>query len=61
MEISMTNQELLEKIQNGELPKTGIIRRTGAAQHIVVTTQIDGETVVVPDIELEKSSKKETA
>lgn len=48
----MTNQELLEKIKSGELPKSGIFLRTGAAKTIVVTTQVAGETVVVPDIDL---------
>lgn len=48
----MTTKELLEKIKNGELPKSGIIGRTGSARDIIVTTTIDGETVVVPDIDM---------
>lgn len=48
----MNTEELLLKIEAGELPKAGIIRRMGSAKHIVVTTQVDGKTVVVPDVEI---------
>lgn len=50
----MTTDELLDKIQSGELPKAGIIRRSGAAKHITVTTVVDGQTVEVPDIDLDE-------
>jgi len=52
----MTNEELFQKIQSGELPPAGIIRRTGAAKNIIVTTVVNGETVAVPDIELSQEA-----
>lgn len=48
----MDNQELLEKIQSGELPTMGILRRSGAAKKIRVTTVVDGEVVEVSDVDL---------
>ena len=49
----MTKQELMEKMKNGELPKAGIFRRTGAGKHVQVTTTINGKREIVPDINLE--------
>lgn len=55
----MTYEEILEKVQSGELPTHGIIRRTGSAANIRVTTVVDGETVEVPVVNLEESPVEE--
>lgn len=48
----MTYEELLTKIQSGELPSAGIIRRSAGAKDVIVTTQHNGETVVIPDVSM---------
>jgi hypothetical protein len=53
----MTPEELFAKIQSGELPRAGILRRSGAAKGLVITTQHNGQTVEVPDIELEAGAE----
>lgn len=49
----MTHQELLSKIQSGELPPAGIIRRSNGAKDVKVTTVHNGQTVEVPDITID--------
>lgn len=50
----MTKQELLQKYKDGELPRAGIFRRTGAGKHVQVTTTINGKREIVPDINLKE-------
>ncbi len=53
----MNNQEFLDGIKNGTLPPVGILRRTGPAKKVRITTQTNGEVIDVPEITVDNPTK----